>query len=155
VTQAEANKSSDTGIIQLQVSLSPGENRRMIGRARDHTVILDVSKERGGDNAAPTPPEYLALSLGGCVLNMVRNLATAEGLNTTGLQVIVSSDLDPAKAFGLSSENRAGFLGLNVSITPPDAWSDETRENILSQLRMRCPICDTVQNPTDLTIQFE
>ena len=142
-------------VIPVEAALTLGQNRRMIGQVRDHTVVLDVSEIRGGDNAGPTPPEFLLLSLGGCVINMVRLMAMSQGLATDGLEVLVSGDLDPSKAFGLSSENRAGFLGINVTIQSPQIWSDKTRDMLLEQLRLRCPLCDTIQNPSDLTIRFD
>ena len=142
-------------IIQVEATLSLGQNRRMIGQVRDHTVVLDVSEIRGGDNAGPTPPEFLLLSLGGCVINMVRLMAMSQGLATDGLEVLVSGELDPSKAFGLTSKNRAGFLAITVTIQSPPEWSNDTRNTLLGHLRDRCPLCDTIQNQSDMTIRFE
>ena len=155
MTSNDKTKSPGQEVFQVEAALTLGQNRRMIGQLRDHTVVLDVSEIRGGENAGPTPPEFLLLSLGGCAINMVRVMAMSQGLETDGLEVLVSGDLDPSKAFGLNSENRAGFLGITLTIQAPREWSDQTRDTLLRQLLDRCPICDTVQNHSDLTIRFD
>ena len=146
---------SDVGALEVFARLEAGENRRLIGRVREHAITMDVSEERGGDNAGPTPPEVLILALGGCVLNMTRFLAMEEGLDTTGLTVETSGLGDLDKAFGRSTSNRAGFLGLRVVIKPGVDWPLEARERLKNKLDERCPLCDSLENRTPFELIME
>ncbi len=76
--------------IHISTTLVAGANRRMIARARDHEIVMDVHKERGGDNAGPTPPECLAMALGGCLLNICRIIAKQKGIVMADLRVSVA-----------------------------------------------------------------
>ncbi|MBU2549945.1 MAG: OsmC family protein [Proteobacteria bacterium] len=139
--------------ISIQGLARLGPKRSIIARARDHRIVMDVRKARGGDDSGPTPPECLALSLAGCVLNMSRLLAEEKGLPAGGLEVGVGGTLDPARAFGLESEFRAGFLELRVTIDGLDDWPLPERSFLLEALQERCPICDNLAHPTD--VRFE
>lgn len=55
-------------LLRVEAVVKPGPNRRMIGEVGGHVVGMDVSKERGGEDSSPSPPQYLVLSLAGCLM---------------------------------------------------------------------------------------
>jgi putative redox protein len=140
--------------IRIRTTLLAGPNRRMVARVRDHEILMDVSKERGGEDAGPTPPECLAMALGGCVLNICRVLAMQKGIVLDGLRISVSGDIDPTKAFGIPTDTRAGFSNLSVRVEAASKLTDAERENLRLELIERCPLCDTIAGPTPLQITF-
>ena len=142
-------------LFRVEAVLRPGQNRRMIGRVGDHVVEMDVSKQHGGDGSSPSPPQYLALSLAGCLMNMSRIIAMEQDIRIEDIEIGVSGDIDTAKAMGISSASRAGFAGLNVAIRVQAQWSAEEKSLFHQELMTRCPICDTIQNPTELKIAIE
>lgn len=140
--------------IHISTTLVAGANRRMLARARDHEILMDVAEERGGDDAGPTPPECLAMALGGCVLNICRILAMQKRIALEDLQVSISGDIDPSRAFGIPTETRAGFSNLSVRVEMASKLTDAEKEDFHSELLARCPLCDTIGSPTPLQITF-
>lgn len=128
--------------------------RRMIGRAGDHEIVMDVSKRRGGEGAGPTPPECLAMALGGCVVNICRIVAMQKGIALGELRVSIAGDIDPSRALGIPADTRAGFLSLSVEIEMSSSIDEAEKEAFLRELIERCPLCDTIGRPTPLQIVF-
>lgn len=140
--------------IRISATLATGPNRRIIARAREHVVQMDVRKERGGDDAGPTPPECFAMALGGCLMNLTRIIARERRIRLEDITMAVSGDVDPSKAFGLGGNARAGFSGLSIAMELSPELSDGNREQLRRELFRRCPLCDTIGNPTPLEITF-
>jgi putative redox protein len=140
--------------IHISTTLVGGPNRRILARARDHEVLMDVSKERGGDDEGPTPPEYLAMSLGGCILNICRILAMQKQIVLDDIRISVSGHIDPTKAFGIPTDIRAGFSNLSVQLEMVSKLNEAEKEDFRLELINRCPLCDTISSPTPLQITF-
>ena len=140
--------------IHIAVTVYAGANRQIHARARDQEILMDVPKERGGDNAGPTPPETLAMALGGCILNVCRILAVQKGIVLEDLRVSVAGDIDPSRAFGLTTEARAGFSHLSVRLEVVSKLSDAEKEEFHRELCERCPLCDTIGNPVPVEVVF-
>jgi putative redox protein len=138
--------------IRISATLAAGPNRRIFARTREHTIEMDVRKERGGDDAGPTPPECLAMALGGCVMNMARLIARENRIPLDDINLTISGDIDPSRAFGLNGNSRAGFSALSMTIELRPALSGPAGERFRQELFGRCPLCDTIGNPTPLTI---
>ena len=153
----DANETTTGGMenIRIRATLVPGLNRRIIARANGHEILMDIRKVRGGDDAGPTPPECLAMALGGCVMNLVRVICQKKQIALSDMGVTVEGDLNPAKAFGLetgTTGNRAGFTNMSVQVSLSPNLSDVDQEELLRELNDRCPLCDTIANPTPLKI---
>jgi putative redox protein len=138
--------------IKILTTLQAGPNRQIIATAREHKICMDIPKERGGDDTGPTPPEYLVLGLGGCVMNIARIIALEKQIPLDNIRVTVSGDIDPSRAFGLETENRAGFTKMSVQVELSPELSDRERQEFCRELTERCPLCDTIGNPTPMQI---
>ncbi|MDR3554779.1 MAG: OsmC family protein [Syntrophobacteraceae bacterium] len=150
----EDKKQEKLAPINISTTITAGPNRRMIARARDHQIVLDVRKERGGEDAGPTPPECLAMALGGCIVNMCRVLAMQKGIVLEDLRVTVSGEIDPSKAFGICADARAGFSHLSARVETGSRLSEAEMAEFSRELRDRCPLCDTINSPTPLEVIF-
>lgn len=138
--------------IRVRTTLVAGPNRRMIGRVRGHEVMMDVSEERGGEDAGPTPPECLAMALGGCVLNICRVLAIEKRIVLDDVRVSIDGDIDPTRALGIPTDKRAGFSNLSVRVKIASKLTEAEKEDFFQELIRRCPLCDTIGSPTPLQI---
>ncbi|NJL58754.1 MAG: OsmC family protein [Desulfobacteraceae bacterium] len=125
--QHEIVKNNQNDLFRVEAVLRPGQNRRMVGRVGDHIVEMDVSKQHGGDGSSPNPPQYLALSLAGCLMNMSRIIAAEQDIRIEDIEISISGEIDTDKAMGISSENRAGFAGLNAIVRIQAQWSAEEK----------------------------
>jgi len=140
--------------IPIMTTLSLGPNRRIVATARNHELIMDSRKDWGGEDAGPTPAECLTIALGGCVLNICRIIAAERQIGLQGLRVSITGDIDPSRAFGLATNNRAGFSHLSVKVTFTSKLSPEEKEDFQKEFTSRCPLCDTIANPTPLETTF-
>ncbi len=141
--------------IQVSTTIRAGANRRMIARTQDHELTLDVSKDHGGENAGPTPPECLAIALGGCLLNICRVLAMQKQIVLDDIRITITGEIDPTRAFGIQTDKRAGFSNLSARLELDCKLTETEKENFRSELIHRCPLCDTIASPTPLQISFE
>ncbi|MDR3629441.1 MAG: OsmC family protein [Desulfocapsaceae bacterium] len=139
-------------LINISTTLAAGTNRRIIAATRGHELVMDVRKERGGDDAGPTPPECLVIALGGCIFNICRILAAEKQIELKDLRLSIDGDIDPSRAFGLDTDARAGFSKLSVQIAFFSELSESEKEEFRQELLKRCPLCDTICNPTPLQI---
>jgi putative redox protein len=140
--------------IHIAATVYAGANRQMRAKVRDHEILMDIPKERGGDNAGPTPPECLAMALGGCILNVCRILAMQKGIVLEDIRVSVAGDIDPSRAFGLKTDARAGFSHLSVRLDAVSKLSEAEKEEFRQELYERCPLCDTIGNPVPVEVVF-
>jgi len=140
--------------IHIATTLTTGSNRQIIASTRTHQMLLDVPKERGGDDLGPTPPECLAISLGGCIVNICRFLAQEKQIVLKDLRVSVTGHADPSRAFGFTTDIRAGFAQLTVLVEFSSDLLANEKEMFRQELIDRCPLCDTIGNPTPLQISF-
>jgi putative redox protein len=115
---------------------------------------MDVRKERGGDDAGPSPPECLAIALGGCIVNICRIMVMEKQIESQNLRLSIVGDADPSRAFGLDTETRTGFSQLSVQAEFSSKLSESEKEEFRQELFERCPLCDTIRNPTPLQIKF-
>ena len=153
--KADENGSEDKmELIHIATTLAAGTNRQIIATTRGHEILMDVRKERGGDDAGPTPPEFLAMALGGCILNICRFLAMEKQIELKDLHVSIAGDADPSRAFGLATDTRAGFLQLSVLVQFSSELAEREKEEFRLELMERCPLCDTISNPTPLHIKI-
>lgn len=140
-------------VLNISTTLAAGVNRRIIARARGHEVLMDGRREWGGDDAGPTPPECLAMGLGGCIVNICRIMAMERQIELQDLRLAISGDIDPSRAFGLETDSRAGFSQLSVRVELSTDLPAGEREEFYRELLARCPLCDTIGNPTPLQLR--
>lgn len=138
--------------IRISTTITAGPNRQLVARTRGHELRMDVRKERGGDDAGPTPPECMAMALGGCVMNLARIIAAENGVDPEAITITVEGDIDPSRAFGQKTSVRAGFSHLSVELELSPQLPEGKRQRIEHELMSRCPLCDTIENQTPLQL---
>lgn len=152
--KADHDEEGKMELIHISTTLAAGVNSRIIATSRGHEILMDGRKEWGGDDAGPTPVECLAIALGGCILNICRIMGGERRMETKDLRVSIAGEVDPSRAFGLATAARAGFSQLSVQVELPAKLSTGEREEFRQELLARCPLCDTIGNPTPLQIRF-
>jgi uncharacterized OsmC-like protein len=120
------------------------------GNARHFKITVDEPHALGGNDDAPNPVEYILAGYAGC-LNVVIHLVAKElGIKINSLKIEISGDIDPARLLGISFNERAGFLSLQVDIDL-DSDADEDKKVLLfKQVKERCPVNDNLSNITPI-----
>ncbi|MFH1446900.1 MAG: OsmC family protein [Chloroflexota bacterium] len=124
-------------------------------KARNHTMIVDQPQAMGGKDEGPTPLEYLFAALGGCLGNVAMIVAKQERLEVNGITVDIDGDIDLDVLMGKPSENRAGFVGLNLKIDiDAPKMSLAEKKAFVEKVESRCPISENLINNTPVNFEI-
>lgn len=127
---------------------------RFVAGARQFSIVIDEPPALGGDDLGANPVEYLLASYAGCI-NVVAHLTAKElGIKIEKLSIKVDGNLNPARLFGQSYEERAGFKHINVDFTPITDAEPEIIKLWIDTIKNRCPINDNLSNATPLTLNL-
>lgn len=121
-------------------------------KAGVHTLYIDQPLSVGGSDAGASPVEYLFASLAGCIVTTARIIAYQKKLNLYGIGIKIEGSLDLAVIYGKSTDGRPGVTGIDVSLALDSDMSEVERKNFFEELRLRCPVSDTIAQSTPITI---
>ena len=125
---------------------------KTVVRARGFEMIVDEPVSLGGTDSAPNPVEYVLAAFAGC-LNVMGNLIAKEmAFELRGLDIRIRGELNPARLFGTSDADRAGYKSITVEMIPDCDADAATLEAWLHAVEARCPVSDNVQNSTPVTV---
>ena len=113
-------------------------------RVRGHELSSDMSTSDGGRDAAPSPVELLAGSLGACIAMMVQRYCKRHGY--TDGEPSVSLTLELAD----SPKRVAGFV---VDVELPEGVPEDKKEVIRRMVEL-CPVHETLRNPPRVDIDI-
>jgi uncharacterized OsmC-like protein len=136
----------------VTVAAKLGERFTIESQIRGHRVVVDQMTNAGGQDAGPTPLEYLLLSVGACVATLGRIIALQRKIPIRGIAVSVSGDLDVSVLLGKGTESRAGFTGLTVTVDIDADLSREEKQKLVEEMDRRCPVTDNLHHPTPLSV---
>lgn len=133
-----------------------GENEnptKLVVNARNFKLVVDEPAGLGGTDHGPNPVEYLLAGYAGC-LNVVAHLVAKElSLDIKKLTINVDGDINPARLFGQSFEDRAGFKIIRVNIAIDTEAEQSLIDQWLKEVENRCPINDNLRNPTPVEVK--
>jgi len=68
---------------------------------RGHSIVMDTSKEHGGEGSGFTPMQLLLAALGGCTGMDITNIMQKQRQKLTGLDILVSGErvADPPRVY--------------------------------------------------------
>lgn len=119
-------------------------NRNYLAEAkmRNHFAMIDEPVNKGGDNNAPTPVEYLLTAIGGCVSITLRMYAERKkwDLGEISVKVIQKQEL--------TSEGIKKSLIEEISFE--NEVTEEQREKLL-EIAAKCPVAKMVKGETEIT----
>jgi len=103
-----------------------------------------MSNGDGGLDAAPSPAELLAGSLGACIAMMVQGYCDAHGYNDgeVGVSLVVELASDPKRV-----------AGIVVDVTLPESVPPEKRA-VVARVAERCTIHETLRDPPRIDIDI-
>ena len=124
---------------------------RFVAAARQFKIVIDEPKELGGDDLAANPVEYLLAGYAGCI-NVVAHLTAKElGIKLKNLDIAVEGIIDPARLFGKSYNERAGFKNISVKFSPDTDSDPKLISEWIELIKNRCPINDNLSQRTPLS----
>src|SRR5689334_18917500 len=113
----------------------------------DHPAVLV------GQDAAPTPVEYVLHAIAACLTAGIANVAAARGVELTKVSSTVEGDIDLLGILGLSDSVRNGYQGIKVTFHIEGDADDATLRRIVEQSRRRSAVYDVLTQPTPVAIE--
>lgn len=117
-------------------------------------------KIRIGENSSypelnsPCPVEYILAGLAGC-LNIVSGIVAKElNIEIKSLQIEIEGAIDVDKYLGVSTEERAGFKAIEVTVKPVSDASEEELQKWIAIVESRCPVHDNLFSPTPISLNW-
>ena len=138
---------------KVAVTAHQTEGMRMDLQARHHRIIMDQPAAGGGQDAGPTPLEYFAASLAGCMGAIGRIVARQQKLNIRWMDFVVEGDIDVDGLLGRPTTNRAGFQGFKIKARIDADLSPEQKKAFLREVEKRCPVSENIANTTPVHIE--
>jgi uncharacterized OsmC-like protein len=114
----------------------------------DHPAVLV------GQDAAPTPVEFLLHAIASCITAGIGIIAAARGVKLTSVEATVEGDIDLRGILGLSDEVRNGYQQMRVNYRITGDASPEKLREIVEQAKARSAVYDVLTNgiPVEITI---
>ena len=120
-----------------------------ISEAQAHTGV-------GGAGTAACSGDMLLGALAACAQLTCQMVATAMGLETNGIEVVVEGDLDLRGTLGIDREVSAGFdaIRLRFEIDAPGA-SAEDLDGLMARTERYCTVLKTLTQPPAIDSRLE
>jgi uncharacterized OsmC-like protein len=141
-----------TKIKTIGIEARADDKYKVAVKAGERTLYVDQPLFAGGTDAGASPIEYLFASLAGCLATTARIIATQQNFDLNGMDIKVEGSLDLAVIYGKSRDSRPGVTGINVSVALDSAMSEMEQKSFFEELRLRCPILDTIAAGTPITM---
>ena len=140
---------------RFRVKAHSENQAKTIVTARQFEIVVDEPAELGGTDTGANPVEYVLAAFAGCINVMAHVIAKEMNFELRGVKIDISGDLNPARLFGLSYEDRAGYKQIEVRIKPDCDADAETLKKWKEAIENRCPVSDNLQNPTPVKIEVK
>lgn len=118
---------------------------------REFVLLGDESTELAGTDTAPGAVEELMYALGTCVIAAANMNAAVMGVDLTGIEVNIESDLDLHGLSGLDPNVRPGITELRMEISISGDADEETLKKIAMLGYKYSPVSETTQNGIKFT----
>ena len=76
------------------------------------------------------------------------------GITFQKLCITIEGNINPAKLFGHSDNERAGFKQIDVQFSPVTNATPDQIENWIETIKKRCPVNDNLSSPTPLIFNY-
>lgn len=129
---------------------------KTVVKARNFEFIIDEPQDLGGTDEGANPVEYVLGALSGC-LSVVAHIAAKEmNIPLKAVKIAIEGTLNPEKFMGQTTEKRAGFQQITLTVSP--TIEGQVDSAVLKQwieaVESRCPVSDTIQHTTPVTIKL-
>lgn len=141
--------------IKFRVKAKSENATKTVVKARNFQIIIDEPADLGGADAGPNPVEYILAAFSGCLNVMAHVVAKEMNFELRGVEIDLSGNLNPARLFGTSYDERAGYKEIVVRIKPDCDADIDTLNKWVEAIENRCPVSDNLQHPTPVKIEIK
>jgi len=140
--------------IKFRVNAHSENETKTVVKARGFEMIIDEPADLGGNNEGANPVEYVLAAYSGCVNVMGHIVAKELGFELRGIKIQITGTLNPARLFGQSFEERAGYKSIELTLIPDCDADEATLEKWKEAVCDRCPVSDNLKNTTPIEVRL-
>jgi len=118
------------------------------------SVTTDMARSVGGAGTAPSPGWLLRAAQASCLATFIALRAAHEGLDVTGVEVIVDSESDDRGTLGLDDSLPAGPISSRARVHIESAVPRDQLEAIVRWADKHCPVQDAVRRPVEMRVEI-
>lgn len=115
----------------------------------DHPPVLT------GNDAGPTPVEFLLVALGACLTAGIGNIAAVRGVPLTSVEARIEGDIDLSGIFGLPEAGRNGYERIRVHYTIAGDAPGDVLTQIVAQAQARSAVLDVLTHGVPVEVSVE
>lgn len=128
---------------------------KTVVKIRGFELVIDEPKELGGTDQGANPVEYLLAGYAGC-LNVLAHVCAKElDFELKGVKIDLVGNLNPARLFGKSFDERAGYKTIKVTMRPDCNADAATLLKWKEEIMNRCPVGDNLKNATEVVLEVK
>lgn len=139
--------------LRFRVKAKSANPTKTIVKARNFELVIDEPEDLGGTNQGANPVEFLLAAYAGCLNVMAHVVAGEMGVEIRGVEIDLVGTLNPARLFGKSFDERAGYKEIKVTMKPDWSADEATTQKWLAAILDRCPVGDNLKNTTEIEVQ--
>jgi uncharacterized OsmC-like protein len=120
-----------------------------------HVTVIDADHPEVlvGEDAAPSPVEFLLHGIAACLTAGVANVAAARKVDLKKVTSTVEGDIDLQGILGLSDGSvRNGYEQIRVTFHIEGDADDDILRGLVEQSRKRSAVYDALTNPTPVVV---
>lgn len=141
--------------LKFRVKAHSENPTKTIVKARGFEIIVDEPADLGGTDHGANPVEYVLAAYAGCLNVMAHICAKELGFELRSIKIDLSGTLNPARLFGQSFEERAGYKEITVTMLPDCDADANTLSKWKEAILNRCPVGDNLKNATDIVVEVK
>lgn len=145
----------DMADIKFRVKAHSENPTKTVVKARGFELTVDEPQDLGGTNEGANPVEFVLAGYAGCLNVMAHVCAKELGIDLKGVKIDIVGNLNPARLFGQSFEERAGYKEIKATIKPDCEADEETMKKWLAAVIDRCPVGDNLKHATDVIVDYK
>ena len=108
-------------------------------KMRDHVVLIDSSKDEGGDDLGPAPTELFLAALGGCIMINISRIAKRMRIDLRSVRMKISGIKE-------HNEHPSSFTELHVNVAIDANTNDNARlEKLVRLAEENCTVSNTLR----------
>lgn len=123
--------------------------------ARGRSIVADEPEALGGRDSAADPVELLLAALTSCVSIGIATQAAKRGVQLQDFEIEIGGDIDLRGYFGLDSDVRPGYTGIEYVVRVKSEADREVIEDILRTAERTSPMLDNIRNGVPVKSRLE
>jgi len=124
----------------MEVKIKYLGGQKFSALCRQHEIIIDQPKEKGGTDQGMNPLEVLLVALGSCTGVYAKTYCQSSGVETKDLEISVSSSLTKEAPFRFKDISVKINLGQDIA----------ERKGALRNFINNCPVGSTLRNSPNI-----